>query len=120
MLDWLKRLRPYTVPLGRVRDEVKFTDGGEPLRLSVNADPARMVLALNAAKEKLNGITENSTSEDLNHAAMALASAIFGDEQAIRLVDYAGDPACVMTACNRYFKERLAGLIERAQKRAAK
>jgi hypothetical protein len=111
--------KPFTVTLHRVRDRVKFTEGGESLLLSVDADAMRMVVGLNQAQKRLTEISEESPVDEQQEAARYFASVIFGAEQAEKLMDfYRHDPACVIGVCGRYFTLRLNRLIYRAQKKA--
>ena len=112
--------RRYTITLNRVYDRITISESGETLELYVDGESGRMVAGLTAAQQKLKEISqEGSTEEQRNEAAMAFAGSIFGTEQAKRLMDfYHGDPACVIGICGKYFNERLAKLIEKAQKKA--
>ena len=54
----------------------------------------------------------------MKEIAEYFAAVIFGKEQAAQLMAfYADDPGCVITVCGRYFKERLAGKINKAQRK---
>lgn len=112
--------RKYTISLNRVHDKITVSESGDDLSLYVDGDPGRMVAGLTTAQAMLKEIGQgNSTEEQRNDAAMAFAGSIFGTEQAKALMDfYHGDPACVIGICGKYFNERLAKLIEKAQKKA--
>lgn len=109
----------YTLSLNRVHDRVRTVEGDEKLELRVDADPMRLVAGLNEAQRRLRELTEESDPEQQKDAALYFARAIFGEEQARALWDfYHDDAACVISVCGRYFTERLAKLIEKAQRRA--
>ena len=80
----------YRVSLGRrVRDRVMFADGGETIVLNVAGDAGKMVTALTNARDLLSAASgEESTQEERETAAMAFASAMFGDEQARKLLEF--------------------------------
>lgn len=108
----------YEMTLNRVHDTVVVREGDETLKLSVSGDSMRMVAGLNRAQEKLSALNEQSSDEDVLNAAEYFASVIFGKEQAGKLMAfYADDPGCVITVCGRYFRERLADKIAKAQKK---
>ena len=107
-----------SLSLGRVYDTVKITEGGETLVLHVNNDPSRIVIGLNEAQKRLQSIDENTTEEERAEIARFFSSVIFGDEQTKKLFDfYYGDPMCVISIASKYFSERLAKKITKAQKR---
>ena len=110
--------RGYEVTLNRVHDTIRINENGEILPLVVNADPMRIVAGLAKAQEKLKELVkDNPSDEDMQVAAEFFAAVIFGKEQAKKLMDfYAGDAACVINVCGKYFRERLGGIIEKAQK----
>lgn len=111
--------KEYNLSLNRVHDTVRIREGGETLLLRVDADPLRIVAGLNRAQESLKSIDENTTAEDQARIARFFAGVIFGDKQADELMTfYRDDSACVINVCGRYFADRLAGLITRAQKKA--
>lgn len=108
----------FHVSLGRVRDKVMFREDGESLTLTVDGDAARMVRALTDAQKSLNAVKGESTDEDRISAAKQFAAAIFGADQAEKLVQfYHGDAVCVIEACGRYFSSGLAKKITKAQKK---
>lgn len=109
----------FTMSLNRVHDRVRIVEGGERLELRVDADPMRMVAGLNEAQKRMRALTDDSTPEQQNEAAQYFAAVIFGEEQARALMDfYHNDAACAINICGKYFSDRLAGLISKAQKRA--
>lgn len=108
----------FHVSLGRVRDKVMFKEADESLMLTVDGDAARMVRALTAAQQSLNAVKGESTDDERLDAARQFAEAIFGKEQAEKLVQfYHGDAICVIEACGRYFSGGLAKKITQAQKK---
>ncbi|MBO5917358.1 MAG: hypothetical protein J6Q14_01155 [Oscillospiraceae bacterium] len=109
----------FTLSLNRVHDRIRIVEGDERLELRVDGDPMRMVAGLNEAQKRLRGLTEGSPEEEQRSAAQYFAAVMFGEEQARALMEfYHDDAACVINVCGRYFSERLAKLIARAQKRA--
>lgn len=107
----------FRLSLNRVHDKVRITESGEKITLAVDGDAARMVTALNNARNMLSGITEDSTDGERREAALIFATAIFGREQANQLMAFYGDdPICVINICGKYFSERLSALISKAQK----
>lgn len=110
--------RGYELTLNRVHDTVTIREGGDTLKLAVNADPLRIVAGLNKAQEKMRSLTEESAVEQIAETAQFFAAVIFGKEQSEKLMEfYADDPSCVISVCGQYFKDRLAGKIAAVQKR---
>lgn len=111
--------RKYEITLNRVHDTVVINENGEKLTLTVNADPMRLVAGLNKAQAKLNELVNGEPSEDqMKDAAEFFAAAIFGTEQARRMMEfYANDAACVISVCGTYFRERLGAKISKIQKK---
>lgn len=108
----------YEISLNHVHDKVCVREGTERLILVVEADPMRMVAGINKAKQQFDEITDESDSEQVNNAALAFSNAIFGLEQTERLMDfYHRDGKCVLNVCARYFHDRLAAKITKAQKK---
>lgn len=109
----------FTLSLNRVHDRVRIVEGDERLTLIVDGDAMRMVAGLNEAQKRLKALTEESTVDEQKGAAQYFASVIFGEVQAEALMDfYHDDAGCVINICGRYFSDRLAKLIGKAQKRA--
>lgn len=107
-----------TLTLGRVYDTVTIREGGEKLKLHVNADPSRIVVGLSQAQKRLVTINEETTDEERKEIALFFAGVIFGEEQAQKLLDYYyGDSSCVVAVCGQYFAKRLSKLITKAQKK---
>ena len=108
----------YEMTLNRVHDTVTVKEGTERLMLTVNGDAMRMVAGLTKAQQRMKDMTEETPAEEVRDVARYFAAVIFGAEQADKLMEfYAEDPACVISVCGRYFKERLAGKISEVQKR---
>jgi hypothetical protein len=121
MKEFFRRLfgRPYDISLNRVHDRVRIVEGGERLELRVEGDARRMVSGLNEAQRRMRGLTEASAKEEQKSAALYFAGVIFGEEQAKALMEfYHDDAACTINVCGMYFSERLAKLIETAQRKA--
>lgn len=108
----------YEVTLNRVHDNIVIREGDEVLNLTVNGDTMRMVAGLNKAQKQMLELKDDSSDEQVKEVAEYFAAVIFGKEQAAALMKfYAEDPACVISVCGKYFKERLAGKIAKAQKK---
>ena len=108
----------YKMTLNRVHDSIVIKEGTERLSLTVNGDSMRMVAGLNKAQKKMLDLADDATDEQVKECAEYFASVIFGQEQAHKLMQfYADDPACVISVCGQYFKDRLAGKIAKVQKK---
>lgn len=108
----------YEVTLNRVHDTVVIREDGERLTLIVNGDSMRMVAGLNNAQKKMKELNDDTPDQTVKEVALYFASVIFGTEQAEKLMKfYANDPACVISVCGQYFRERLADKIAKAQKK---
>ena len=108
----------YEMTLNRVHDSVVIREGDESLKLTVNGDAMRIVAGLNKAQQKLKELTEDATDEQVKEAAEYFAAVIFGKEQAAKIMAfYVDDPACVISVCGQYFKDRLAAKITKVQKK---
>ena len=108
----------YSITLGRVHDRVRITEGDERLDLRIDADPMRLVAGLSQAQKNLQAINKDSTEEDQLKAAEYFAQTIFGKDQAAELVEfYHSDAGCIINVCGKYFEERLAKIITKAQKK---
>ena len=110
----------YRISLNRIHDKISISESGDELALHVDADPGRIVAGLSSAQALLKDLSAGDATEQAQEeAALAFAGAIFGGDQAKALLDfYHGDAGCVIAICGKYFNERLAKLIEKAQKRA--
>lgn len=121
---WFQRLihkirqrfgKTYDVHSGRVRDTVRF-DGD--LTLFVDGNAWQMLFAIEAAREAAKNVKIDSPEEERREAAMRFATAIFGAEQAEKLMDYYnGDAGTVLGVCGQYISERLIKRITSVQKK---
>lgn len=106
------------ITLNRVRDHVKVREGSDSIDLTVDGDPYRMVTGLNEAMDKMKAVPKDADAETVTEAAMFFAGVIFGEEQAAKLLAfYKGQAECVVGVCGQYLAQRLAKLIEKAQKK---
>lgn len=115
-----KIFRRNEVSLNRIHHTVTINENGEKLKLTISADPLRIVAGLNKAQKKLNETVskDNPTDEDIKEAAEFFASVLFGKEQTDALFDfYAQDSACVINVCGQVFRDQLAAKISKAQKK---
>lgn len=104
--------RGYTLSTDRVRDRVRVREGGRTLVLTVSGEASRLVQAVSKVQEKLTA----ARAEDAGECAEMFAEAVFGKEQAAKLLEFYGnDPYCVLEVCGKYFRNRLGGLITRKQ-----
>lgn len=111
----------FCLTLNRVRDKIRVREGKESIILRVDGDPLKIVAGLNTVQALLKAIDDNSKPGQVQGAAHAFATAIFGQAQAKALEDfYMGDPTCVINVCSKYFSERLARKIEKVQVRAGR
>ena len=111
--------KPFTIKLRRVHDKVAITNGETTLNLTVDATPEKLVSGLLAARRKMQALGPESKKEEMMDAARETAAAIFGDEQAQKLLDFYPEDTemSVFDVCERYFSGRLNKLIEREQKK---
>lgn len=108
----------YKLTLHRVHDSVKVVEGSESLVLKVDADPKRIVLQIRNAQDSMQQAILKEDIDAQKAAGMQFADAMFGKEQAGKLLEfYGGNVTCVMNICLQYFQGRLAKLIEKAQKK---
>ena len=111
----------FTVSLNRVRDEIAIQEGEERLILSVDSDANTLVRRLVKAKTLMDAVTADTTDEERVVAAKTFASAIFGEEQAEKIIAfYKGNAANVAEVCGQYFERRLADKITKVQIKAGK
>jgi hypothetical protein len=116
-----KLFRRNEISLNRIHHTVTVNENGEKLKLTISADPMRLVAGLTKAQKKLtdtiNGEKE-PTEEEIKDAAEYFAAVLFGREQTEKLFEfYAGDAACVINVCGQIFKDQLARKISKAQKK---
>jgi len=111
--------KEYT--LNRVHDRITVREGNDTIELVVDNDANTIVSSLTQAQKALAGINGESTEEEKHSAEMLFASAIFGAEQAQKLLEfYQGNHDCVIALCGMYFgdgKNGLAKKITKVQKR---
>lgn len=107
--------------LNRVRDKITVREGNETLELFVDSDSRSLIHRLQEANKEIEKINGESTDEQKKLAAVGFAEAMFGGEQAGKLMDfYHGDYASVITICSMYFEDKKNGLakkITKAQKK---
>ena len=108
----MKKFNPYAVT-----DKVTFQNVDKELTLYIRSDAATLVLGLKNVQDRLTAIRDDSPEEDRKAAALLFADTLFGYDQGAKLVDFYGDPLAVITVCGMYFKDRLAKIITKAQKR---
>lgn len=112
--------RKNEVTLNRIHHTVFVVENGERLKLTISADPMRLVAGLSKAQKKLNETInkENPTDEEIKEAAEFFSAVLFGKEQTDKLFDfYAGDAPCVINVCGQIFKDQLTDKITKAQKK---
>ena len=109
----------FTMSLNRVHDTLKIKEGNDSIILHVNADPRRIVAGLNGVQARLQSINEETPDAERLEHAKVFANVLFGEEQAKQLADfYHDDYGCIISVCSKYFDQRLAKLITKAQKKA--
>lgn len=107
-----KEITPYSV-----EDKVTFRNVDKTLTLYVRGDAASFVVGLKKAQEKLKEISDESDECQRVNVARFFARTLFGEEQGNKLVDFYNEPLAVITVCGKYFQERLAKKITKAQKK---
>ena len=115
-----KLFRRNEITLNRIHHTVTINENGEKLKLTISADPMRIVAGLSKAQKKLNETIskENPTDEDIREAAEFFAGVLLGKEQTEALFNfYAQDAACVINVCGQIFRDQLAAKITKAQKK---
>lgn len=116
MLQKLKQIFTPTMSLDRVRDKIDFAEGGERLTLFVDDDAPRLVIGITAAQKQIAELPSEPTEDDLKSAATAFARAMFGPEQAQKIVSfYHENYIAVLSICGKYFTERLSKKIAEKQ-----
>ena len=72
--------RKNEVTLNRIHHTVTINENGEKLKLTISADPMRIVAGLSKAQKKLNETIskENPTDEDIREAAEFFATVLLG------------------------------------------
>ena len=107
-----KEINPYTVS-----DKAVFRNVDKTLTLYVRSDAASLVVNLKQAQEKLKELTDESDECQRINAARFFAKAVFGEEQADKLVDFYGEPLAVVAVVGMYFDRQLKKKITKSQKR---
>ena len=107
-----KRICPFDVI-----DNIEFFDGKNTLPVNVRADAASLVANIKKAYDKLSALTDESTEETKAETARMFAHAIFGQEDGDKVCEFYKDPLTVISVCGKYFKDRLAAKITKAQKK---
>ena len=116
MLQRLKQIFTPTMSLDRVRDKIDFAEGGERLTLHIDEDAPRLVTRITDAQRKIAELANNPTEDAMKDTATAFARAIFGNEQAEKIVQfYHEDFGAVLFICSKYFTERLSKKIAEKQ-----
>ena len=116
-----KLFRRNEISLNRIHHTVTVNENGEKLKLTISADPMRLVAGLTKAQKKLTDTISGEkepTDDEIKDAAEYVAAVLFGREQTEKLFEfYAGDAACVINVCGQIFKDQLARKISKAQKK---
>ena len=107
-----KEINPYSVS-----DKVTFRNVDKTITLYVRSGAAAIVVNLKHAQDKLKELNDESDECQRVNAARYFAQAIFGEEQANKLVDFYGEPLAVVAAVGMYFDKRLKYKITKAQKK---
>lgn len=100
-----------------IHDKVTFYAGSEKVTLRVDKDGWQIVSDLNKVREKLSEVTEENMEEREGDCAFSFAQALFGDEQANKLMTLFGNPVSVINVCEQYFSKYLNKKITKAQVR---
>lgn len=109
----------FKLTLNRVHDRVKISEGEEKLILCVDGDAGRMVAGISEAVKGMKALNDQTPIDDQIKAAQYFAGVIFGDDQAVQLMEfYRNDPVCVINLCSQYVSKRLSKLIANAQKKS--
>lgn len=113
--------RRRELTLNRVRDHITIREGNDTITLTVDSDANTLIRGVRTAQNTLLRLQEEDNQELKETAAKQLSEAIFGREQAERLLDfYGGSYECVITICGMYFGDHKYGLgkkITKAQKK---
>ena len=107
-----KDFTPYNVT-----DKVTFRNVDRALPLTVREDSKQIVHKL----KQVPGVfakSANSSETERLEGARFFAAALFGEEQAQKVVDlFDGDAAAIITVCSDYFNNRLVKIITKVQKK---
>ena len=107
-----KEINPYTVS-----DKAVFRNVDKTLTLYVRSNAPSLVVNLKQAQDKLKELTDESDECQRMNAARFFAKAIFGEEQADKLVDFYNEPLAVVAVVGMYFDQQLKKKITKAQKK---
>lgn len=111
------KFRKHEIDPFPVHDRVVFRNIDKAMEMKVKADASLLVVNLNKARKRISALTDDTPEEDKKEAAVFFAEAMFGHEQAVKMLDfYDNDPLAVIMACGKYFQERLSKIITKAQK----
>lgn len=100
-----------------IHDKVAFAAGNEKVVLRVDKNGRAIVADLKNALTILQSIADTTDETQVQDAAMAYASAIFGEGQALKLFELYGTPVSVVNVCGQYFANHLQKKITRTQKK---
>ena len=113
--------RRKELTLNRVRDHITIREGNDTISLTVDNDANMLIRGVRTAQKTLQRLQEEDGEDLKETAAKQLSEAIFGKEQAVKLLDfYGGNYECVITICGMYFGDHKNGLgkkITKAQKK---
>ena len=98
-----------------VHDKVAFAAGNEKIVLRVDKPGRQIIAELNKAKDIMSQVTNENMEETMDEAARAFAGALFGAEQADKLMKLYNNPASVVNVCGQYFAKSLKKKITKAQ-----
>ena len=107
-----REINPYSIS-----DKVTFRNVDKTLTLYVRANAASLVTGLKQAQDKLKDLNDESEECQRINGARFFAKAVFGEEQADRLVDFYNDPLAIISVIGTYFDKRLKKKINKAQKK---
>lgn len=100
-----------------VSDTVRFRNLDKSLTLTVKTSASTIVIGIRRAQDAMKDINDDSPENAQCDAAVQFAGAIFGRDQAEKLLEfYDRDAMAVISACGMYFSQRLGKLITKAQK----
>ena len=113
--------KPYKISLHLVNDYPTFQNGDKVITMHVQGKAQGFIFALMFANGFMKSVSKESTEQKVKNAAMLYAAAIFGKEQAEKLMDLCdGETAGLVQACNKYFNKRLKYLIRNELKQQKK
>ena len=107
-----KEINPYSVS-----DKVTFRNVDKTITLYVRSNATTLVVNLKHAQDKLKELNDESDECQRMNASRYFAQAVFGEEQANKLVDFYGDPLSIVAVVGMYFDKRLKYKITKAQKK---